>query len=99
MNISFNYKLPYSLYYFSYFFHRVALVVLLNVARHDHLAGALTDSIDDAADAVVDLMQMFRDKRSIFILAGELLARCINANNSFKVSICINTMYQYLCFI
>ena len=39
-----------------------------------------------AADTLVDLMQMFRDKQHIFGRASELLCRLIYANNSVKVS-------------
>ena len=63
---------------------RIALIVLLNVGRHEHLAPILAAS-PDSTDALIDLMQMFRDKKSIFILASELLARLISASEDTKV--------------
>eukprot|EP01034_Spumella_vulgaris_P023201 gene23201-29397_t len=64
---------------------RVALVVLLHVARHDHLAAIVATSVD-SAESLVDLIQMFRDKKSLFILATELLARLVNASDISKSS-------------
>ena len=63
-----------------------ALVVLLNVGRHDHLAPLVATS-DESTDVLVDLMQMFRDKRSIFCLSCELLCRLVTASAKTK-SIC-----------
>ena len=63
---------------------RIALIVLLNVGRHVHLASILARATD-STDALIDLMQMFRDKKSIFILASELLARLIDASPETKV--------------
>lgn len=59
-------------------------MILLNVARHEHLALAVAQS-SHATDALVDLMQMFRDKKSIFILSCELLTRLVRACNDVKV--------------
>ena len=39
----------------------------------------------DAADTLVDLMQMFRDKKNIFGNASELLCRLISASTAIKV--------------
>jgi hypothetical protein len=64
--------------------HRVALIVLLNVGRHANLASSLA-AAPDASDALVDMLQMFRDKRSLFILAAELLARLVSASTATKV--------------
>ena len=64
--------------------HSVALIVLLNVGRHAHLAASLA-SCSDATDALVDMLQMFRDKRSLFILAAELLTRLVSASAETKV--------------
>jgi hypothetical protein len=58
--------------------------VLLNVGRHEHLASSLAASAD-ATDALVDMLQMFRDKRSLFLLAAELLARLVSASPATKV--------------
>lgn len=84
----------------------MALVVLLNVARHPHLAELMvvTSSSNvtaanlkkndsnmqlsvEAAETLIDLMQMFRDKKNIFLLAVELLARLVFASPAVKVSI------------
>lgn len=67
-----------------------ALVVLLNVGRHKALAPNVAEG-DDSADILIDLMQMFRDKRSIFCLAGNTYTHYINIititnNNIIKVS-------------
>jgi len=64
--------------------HSVALIVLLNVGRHAHLAASLA-CCSDATDALVDMLQMFRDKRSLFILAAELLTRLVSASAETKV--------------
>jgi hypothetical protein len=64
----------------------VALIVLLNVGRHANLASSLATA-PDASDALVDMLQMFRDKRSLFILAAELLARLVSASTITKVRI------------
>lgn len=39
----------------------------------------------DAADTVVDLMQMFRDKKIVFGKASELLSKLIEASKTVKV--------------
>lgn len=62
---------------------RVTLVVLLHVARHHHLAKTVAEA-DDAADTLLDLIQMFRDKKPLFLLANELLTRLVNACNNIK---------------
>lgn len=59
--------------------------MLLNVGRHAHLAAVLALA-PDSTDALVDLMQMFRDKKKIFVLAAELLNRLVNANDATRVS-------------
>ena len=59
--------------------------MLLNVGRQPHLAAIIAQA-PDSTDALVDLMQMFRDKKSIFILASELLTRLVNADVNSKVS-------------
>jgi hypothetical protein len=60
------------------------LTVLLNVGRHAHLAASLA-ACPDSTDALVDMLQMFRDKRSLFILAAELLTRLVSASAATKV--------------
>lgn len=61
------------------------MIVLLNVARHPSLASSVAQS-SDATDVLVDLMQMFRDKKSIFCLSCELLGRLAAASEAIKVS-------------
>ena len=63
---------------------RHALVVLLNVARHTHLASFVAQS-PESTDVLVDLMQMFRDKQPIFSLSCELLGRLAAASEVTKV--------------
>ena len=60
------------------------MIVLLNVARHASLASSVAQS-SDATDVLVDLMQMFRDKKSIFCLSCELLGRLAAASEAIKV--------------
>lgn len=60
-----------------------ALVVLLNVGRRDHLASIVAEA-PEATEVLVDLMQMFRDKSSIFCLACELLCRLVSASDNVK---------------
>jgi hypothetical protein len=57
---------------------RHALVIVLNVARHNDLAPQVA-AAEHSADVLIDLMQMFRDKKAIFGLASELLCRLIVA--------------------
>lgn len=61
------------------------MIVLLNVARHPSLASSVAQC-SDATDVLVDLMQMFRDKKSIFCLSCELLGRLAAASEAIKVS-------------
>ena len=42
----------------------------------------------DAADTIVDLMQMFRDKKVVFGKASELLSKLITASKTVKVRNC-----------
>ena len=69
-----------------------ALMVLLNVSRRGNLASqvAMTAS---AADVLVDLMQMFRDKPSVFGLSCELLCRLCASSKTVK-DICNTTEYR-----
>ena len=60
-----------------------ALVILLHVARHDDLAPKVAET-STCVNVMVDLMQMFRDKSSIFGLSCELLCRLIKASNNVK---------------
>ena len=60
-----------------------ALVILLHVARHDDLAPKVAETTT-CVNVMVDLMQMFRDKSSIFGLSCELLCRLIKASNNVK---------------
>ena len=69
-----------------------ALLVLLNVSRRGNLAFqvALTPS---AADILVDLMQMFRDKTLIFGFSCELLCRLCASNTDIK-ALCNSFEYR-----
>lgn len=75
-----------------YSFHRIALIVLLNVGRHDHLASSLA-ACSDSTDALIDLLQMFRDKKALFILAAELLTRLVNSSTTVKAA-CNQPVYR-----
>ena len=66
--------------------HRIALVVLLNVARFKVLAVEVAEVVD-CCESLVDLLQMFRDKKALFILAAELLSRLVDASSALKVSV------------
>jgi hypothetical protein len=65
---------------------RCSLLVLLNVARYRDLTGIVSDS-EDSANTLVDLMQMFRDKKVIFGAACELLCRLIEVNVQITVRV------------
>jgi len=71
---------------------RNALVVLLNVGRHEQLAIAVAQAVD-SNDVLIDLMQMFRDKRSIFTLACEMLCRLARASEASKAA-CNSTEHR-----
>jgi len=71
---------------------KLALIILLNVARHDDLAQHV-GKCQVATDTLVDLMTNFRDKKSIFCLACELLCRLISASSSTK-AVCNRTEYR-----
>lgn len=55
------------------------------MARNDSLAMAVA-AAPDAAETLVDLMQMFRDKADVFCLASELLCRIVQADKVTMVS-------------
>jgi len=60
-----------------------ALVVLLHVARHHDLASSVaTTAGAEAADTLIDLMQMFRDKKSIF-------------GKGYWITLCHHLFYRY----
>lgn len=59
-------------------------MVLLYVARVERLAIAVGDSCE-VTDSLVDLLQMFRDKKYLFKLACELLIRFVRASATVKV--------------
>ena len=71
---------------------RLGLIVLLNVGRHGHLAASVAE-VPDAAEALIDLMQMFRDKKNVFILATELLSRLVHASTDVK-DLCNTALYR-----
>ena len=71
-----------------------ALVVLLHVARHHDLTSAVATTAGvEAADTLIDLMQMFRDKKSIFGKASELLCRLIAASKEIRAT-CTSVDYK-----
>jgi len=61
-----------------------ALKVLLNISRRGKLA-AMVALVPLSADILVDLMQMFRDKSSVFGLSCELLCRLCSSNKELKI--------------
>jgi abnormal spindle-like microcephaly-associated protein len=71
---------------------RLCLLVLLNVSRYPHLAEHIGEDIDDsganAADVLMDLMQMFRDKQCVFKLATHLLGTLVGCSEHAK-SVCL----------
>ena len=67
-----------------FFLKRLSISVLLNVVRHTELAVKV--AIDfDGTDVVVDLMQMFRDKGTIFNSSCELLSCMVASSPVIKV--------------
>eukprot|EP01041_Mallomonas_annulata_P000646 gene646-1248_t len=62
---------------------RYCLAVLLNVARYPDLAPSVGKA-SHAADTLIDLMQMFRDKRSIFCQSAEVLCNLVSANENVR---------------
>jgi hypothetical protein len=69
--------------YFAFnFFHpnfsSLALSVLLNTTCHYGSCVLLAEE-QDAVDLLVDLLQMFRDIRSIFCLTSEILCRLVDS--------------------
>ena len=78
-----------------YLHPRYALAILLNVAKHPDLASAVARG-DMATDTVIDLMQTFRDKKSIFCHACELLSRLVLADTAVKVFINLNKHYLFI---
>ncbi len=63
--------------------HRCALSVLLNVTKEKSHAIILAESFD-GTELLVDLMQMFRDKKQIFVLSCELLSRLAAGNAKIR---------------
>lgn len=63
---------------------RCALSVLINVTKDKAHAAALAHN-GDTTDLLVDLMQMFRDKKDIFGLSCELLGRLVTSQDDIKV--------------
>jgi hypothetical protein len=62
----------------------MVLLVLLNICHYPNLA-ALVAAEHNSTDALLDLMQMFRDKKSIFTLATELMSMLVKSNVKTKV--------------
>lgn len=77
---------------------RHALNVLLNVARHDNLAHFIAKGAN-AVHVVVDLMQMFRDKKSVFSLVCELTCRLISSQKETKVRIHGSDLRWPRCYV
>lgn len=67
--------------------HRRALNSLLNVARYDELAYFVAQADDNTIATVIDLLQMFRDKKAVFSVACELMCRIMTADHNAKVLI------------
>ena len=61
-----------------------ALITLLNVARYDELAYFVSQGDNSSIATIVDLLQMFRDKKAVFSVACELMCRIITADVSAK---------------
>jgi len=57
---------------------------LINVTKDENLAEKVVHN-GDTTELLVDLMQMFRDKKIIFNLSCELLTRFVFAQNDIKV--------------
>lgn len=64
--------------------NRCALTVLINVTKDVTLAENVVHN-GDTTEMLVDLMQMFRDKKLIFNLSCELLTRFVFAQSDIKV--------------
>lgn len=60
------------------------LLTMWNVARYDHLLSSLETAT--ATEVYLDLVQMFRDKESVFCLAVSLLDRVIKNSGEVRVS-------------
>ena len=64
-----------------------ALITLLNVARYDDLAFFVSSGDNSSLATIIDLLQMFRDKKEVFSVACELMCRIITADENAKVII------------
>jgi len=65
--------------------NRVILDVLLIVCQHDHLANAVA-SVPHAAETLIDLIQTFRDKSTLFYVATQILIMFAQSNERTKVN-------------
>ena len=74
------------------------LEVLLQVSRHATAAAGIAEA-RDATDTTIDLLQLFRDKKSVFCLACELLCRLVHASNYAKVRSFVHICYALLVFL
>lgn len=70
-----------------------SIAILLNVARHDHLATAVA-AVSDSTETLIDLLQMFRDKPQVFCPASELLGRLVKADDTVKVTVLVSIFSQ-----
>lgn len=61
-----------------------ALNTLLNVARYDELAYFVSQGDNSSIATIVDLLQMFRDKKAVFSDACELMCRIVSADATAK---------------
>ena len=59
-------------------------MVLMNVTAEPSRAADVAKEFD-GIDILVDLMQMFRDKRGVFVTACQLLHRLMSASSVIKV--------------
>ena len=57
---------------------------MINVTKDERLAEKVVHN-GDTTELLVDLMQMFRDKKIIFNLSCELMTRFVLAQNDIKV--------------
>lgn len=64
---------------------QTALVTLLNIARYDELAYFVSCGDNSSIATIIDLLQMFRDKKGVFSVACELMCRIVSADENAKV--------------
>jgi len=60
----------------------IVLLTLHNVSKHSNLLGRMATS--KSGEVVLDLVQMFRDKEDIFLVALIILSRLVRNNKKLK---------------